>query len=223
MASPSVRRWRWRILGGVVAVALLVLALRAFLGPKVPVWVVERPAGAAGGGERQGARPGADPAGERGGGRVVRVRVEEGERVKAGELLMQLDDAEAQAAVAQARRRWPRPRPGSAGERGLGAGDLQGVRQAELGLAQAEVKRARSRTLAEAAPSAGRTSTTPSRPRAGASQQAGAAQAASTAATGADAASRGGARAGPRHPGGRRGAPRQPRASAPPRPGWSPP
>jgi HlyD family secretion protein len=152
MASPTVRRWRFRILGGAAALLLAALALRAFLGPTVPVWVVERRelvqrVVASG----RVLAPARIQVGSVVVGRVTRVPVDKGDRVKASDLLVQLDDVEAKAAVAQAR-----AAVAQAVAR-LEQVDVvsvqvtsEAVRQAELRLAQAEVKLTRNRTLAEA-------------------------------------------------------------------------
>jgi HlyD family secretion protein len=152
MAAPTIRRWRWRILGGAGAALLLLLGLRALLGPKVPVWVVE---------QRELVQrvvasgrvlaPARIQVGSVVVGRVTRVPVDKGNRVSPGDLLVQLDDVEARAALSQAR-----------AQAAQAAARLEQVevvsvrvtsealRQAELRLAQAEVKLARQRTLAEA-------------------------------------------------------------------------
>ena len=152
MPFPILRRWRWRILGGLAVVLVAALALRAFLGPKVPVWLVERRALV----QRVVASgrvlaPARIQVGSVVVGRVTRVPVEKGNRVKPGDLLVQLDDVEARAALAQAR---------SAVAQAVARLEqvdvvsvqvtTEAVRQAELRLAQAEVKLARNRTLAEA-------------------------------------------------------------------------
>ena len=152
MASPAVRRWRWRILGGGAVLLLAAMALRAFLGPTVPAWQVER-------GELvqrvvasgRVLAPARIQVGSVVVGRVTRVPVDKGDRVKPGDLLVQLDDAEARAALAQAR----------AAVAQLAARleqvevvsvrvTAEALRQAELRLSQAEVKLTRQRTLAEA-------------------------------------------------------------------------
>ena len=152
MAAPTIRRWRWRILGGAGAALLLLLGLRALLGPRVPVWVVE---------QRELVQrvvasgrvlaPARIQVGSVVVGRVTRVPVDKGNRVSPGDLLVQLDDVEARAALSQAR-----------AQAAQAAARLEQVevvsvrvtsealRQAELRLAQAEVKLARQRTLAEA-------------------------------------------------------------------------
>jgi HlyD family secretion protein len=152
MPVPTLRRWRWRILGGVAVVLVAAFALRAFLGPKVPVWAVERRdlvqrVVASG----RVLAPARIQVGSVVVGRVTRVPVEKGNRVKPGDLLVQLDDAEARAALAQAR---------SAVAQAVARLEQvdvvsvqvtsEAVRQAELRLAQAEVKLSRNRTLAEA-------------------------------------------------------------------------
>ena len=152
MASPTFRRWRWRILGGVVAVLVLGMALRAFLGPRVPVYLVERHdlvqrLVASG----RVLAPARIQVGSVVVGRVVRVPVEKGDRVKAGDLLLQLDDVEARAALAQAR---AAAAQAAARLEQVEVVSVQvtseGLRQAELRLAQTELKLTRQRTLAEA-------------------------------------------------------------------------
>ena len=135
-----------------MAVGIAALALRAFLGPKVPAWPVERRdlvqrVVASG----RVLAPARIQLGSVIVGRVTRVPVDKGVRVKPGDLLVQLDDAEARAALSQAR---------SAVAQAVARLEQvdvvsvqvtsEAVRQAELRLAQAEVKLARNRTLAEA-------------------------------------------------------------------------
>ena len=152
MGSPTVRRWRWRILGGAVVLVLAAIALRAFLGPKVPAWQVERSelvqrVVASG----RVLAPARIQVGSVVVGRVTRVPVDKGDRVRPGDLLVQLDDAEARAALAQAR--------AAVAESAARLEQVEVVsvrvtaealRQAELRLEQAEVKLTRQRTLAEA-------------------------------------------------------------------------
>lgn len=152
MASSTVRRWRWRILGGAAILLLAALALRAFVGPKVPAWTVERRelvqrVVASG----RVLAPARIQVGSVVVGRVTRVPVDKGDRVKPGDLLVQLDDVEAKAALAQARAAVAQS------VARLEQVDVvsvrvtsEAVRQAELRLEQAEVKLARNRTLAEA-------------------------------------------------------------------------
>jgi HlyD family secretion protein len=152
MASSTVRRWRWRILGAAAVLLLAALALRAFVGPKVPAWTVERRelvqrVVASG----RVLAPARIQVGSVVVGRVTRVPVDKGDRVKPGDLLVQLDDVEARAALAQARAAVAQS------VARLEQVDVvsvrvtsEAVRQAELRLEQAEVKLARNRTLAEA-------------------------------------------------------------------------
>jgi HlyD family secretion protein len=152
MASSTLRRWRWRILGGAAILLLAALALRAFVGPKVPAWTVERRelvqrVVASG----RVLAPARIQVGSVVVGRVTRVPVDKGNRVKPGDLLVQLDDVEARAALAQARAAVAQS------VARLEQVDVvsvrvtsEGVRQAELRLEQAETKLARNRMLAEA-------------------------------------------------------------------------
>ena len=151
--SPIARRWTWGLAaGGVVAAVALFLGGRALLGPKVPVWTAERRelvqrVVASG----RVLAPARIQIGSVVVGRATRVTVEKGARVKAGQVLVQLDDQETRAAVAQAR---------SAVAQAVARLEqvdvvsarvtTEAVRQAELRLAQAEVKLGRNRTLAEA-------------------------------------------------------------------------
>jgi HlyD family secretion protein len=122
------------------------------MGPRVPVWVAEKRelvqrVVASG----RVLAPARIQLGSVVVGRVTRVAVEKGDRVKAGQVLVLLDDAESRAALAQARSavaqaaaRLEQVEVVSAQVTG------QAVRQAELRLEQAEVKLTRNRTLAEA-------------------------------------------------------------------------
>ncbi len=152
MASPPARRWRWRLLGGALLAVLILLALRALLGPEVPTWTVERRelvqrVVASG----RVLAPARIQVGSVVVGRVVRVAAEKGDRVEPGGLLVQLDDREARAALAQAR-----AQEAQAGAR-LEQVEVvsvrvtaEAVRQSELRLEQAETRLRRQRTLAEA-------------------------------------------------------------------------
>jgi HlyD family secretion protein len=152
MASPTVRRWRWRILGSGALLLLLAIALRAFLGPKVPAWQAQRSelvqrVVASG----RVLAPARIQVGSVVVGRVTRVPVEKGGRVVAGDLLVQLDDVEARAALAQARAAVAQSVARLEQVDVVSAQvTSEAVRQAELRLAQAEVKLTRNRTLAEA-------------------------------------------------------------------------
>ena len=152
MASPAVRRWRWRILGGGAVLLLAAMALRAFLGPAVPAWQVER-------GELvqrvvasgRVLAPARIQVGSVVVGRVTRVPVDKGDRVKPGDLLVQLDDAEARAALAQARAAVAQSAARLEQVEVVSVRvTAEALRQAELRLSQAEVKLTRQRTLAEA-------------------------------------------------------------------------
>jgi len=151
MASLPSRRWRWVLGIGAAALALL-LGGRALLGPRVPVWVVEKRelvqrVVASG----RVLAPARIQIGSVVVGRVTRVAVEKGDRVKAGQVLVQLDDAESRAALAQARSAVAQAAARLEQVEVVSAQvTVQAVRQAELRLEQAEVKLARNRTLAEA-------------------------------------------------------------------------
>jgi HlyD family secretion protein len=152
MASPAVRRWRWRILGGGAVLLLAAAGLRAFLGPKVPAWQVERSelvqrVVASG----RVLAPARIQVGSVVVGRVTRVPVDKGDRVTPGELLVQLDDVEAKAALAQARASVAQSVARLEQVEVVSVRvTAEALRQAELRLSQAEVKLTRQRTLAEA-------------------------------------------------------------------------
>ena len=151
MGPSSARRWRWILATGAIASALL-LGGRALLGPKVPVWIGERRelvqrVVASG----RVLAPARIQIGSVVVGRATRVLLDKGDRVKPLDLLVQLDEVESRAALAQAR-----SAVAQAAAR-LEQVDVvsakvtaEAVRQAELRLAQAEVKLTRNRTLAEA-------------------------------------------------------------------------
>jgi len=128
------------------------MALRAFLGPTVPAWQVER-------GELvqrvvasgRVLAPARIQVGSVVVGRVTRVPVDKGDRVKPGDLLVQLDDAEARAALAQARAAVAQSAARLEQVEVVSVRvTAEALRQAELRLSQAEVKLTRQRTLAEA-------------------------------------------------------------------------
>jgi HlyD family secretion protein len=152
MATPEARRRRWRILGGVAAAIVAALAVRAFLGPAVAVAVVERRelvqrVVASG----RVLAPARIQIGSVVVGRVVRVPLDKGDRVKAGDLLVQLDDVEARAALAQARASVAQAAARLEQVRVVSVKvTSEALRQAELRLEQAEVKLGRQRMLAEA-------------------------------------------------------------------------
>lgn len=151
MASPTARRWIW-ILGGVAAALAVFLGGRAFLGPRVPVQVAERRALV----QRVVASgrvlaPARIQIGSVIVGRATRVAVEKGDRVKAGDLLVQLEDAEARAGLSQARSAVAQAVARLEQVEVVSAKVTdEALRQAELRLSQAEVKLTRQRTLAEA-------------------------------------------------------------------------
>jgi HlyD family secretion protein len=151
MASPTARRWIW-ILGGVAAALAVFLGGRAFLGPRVPVRVAERRALV----QRVVASgrvlaPARIQIGSVIVGRVTRVAVEKGDRVKAGDLLVQLEDAEARAGLSQARSAVAQAVARLEQVEVVSAKVTdEALRQAELRLSQADVKLTRQRTLAEA-------------------------------------------------------------------------
>jgi HlyD family secretion protein len=151
MASLSARRWRWVLGIGAAALALL-LGGRALVGPTVPVWVAEKRelvqrVVASG----RVLAPARIQIGSVVVGRVTRVAVEKGDRVKAGQVLVLLDDAESRAALAQARSAVAQAAARLEQVEVVSAQvTSQAARQAELRLEQAEVKLTRNRTLAEA-------------------------------------------------------------------------
>src|SRR5512144_986394 len=97
-------RRRWQLLAGAAALAVAALAVRAALGPSVPAYRVERrdlvQRVVASGRVLPPARV---SLGSLFLAQVARVLVDEGDRVKGGQVLLQLEDAEAQAALAQGR------------------------------------------------------------------------------------------------------------------------
>jgi len=83
--------------------------------------------------------------------RVAEVRVREGDRVRAGDLLVRLDDAEARALSAQARAQVAQARARLEQVRGTGARVAgEGLRQAEVRVLQAEARLRRAEQLAAA-------------------------------------------------------------------------
>jgi len=151
MAPPSTRRRIW-IAGGIAAAVALFLGGRALLGPRVPVRVAER-------GELvqrvvasgRVLAPARIQIGSVVVGRATRVAVEKGDRVKAGDLLVQLEDAEAKAGLSQARSAVAQATARLEQVEVVSAKVTdEALRQAELRLSQAELKLTRQRTLAEA-------------------------------------------------------------------------
>ena len=135
-----------------MACLLAAAGLRAYLGPKVPAWQVERSelvqrVVASG----RVLAPARIQVGSVVVGRVTRVPVDKGDRVKPGDLLLQLDDAEAKAALAQARATVAQAAARLEQVEVVSVRvTAEALRQAELRLSQAEVKLTRQRTLAEA-------------------------------------------------------------------------
>ena len=152
MDGPSLRAWRWRILGGIVAVVLVAAGLRAFLGPRVPCWTVERrPLVQRVVASGRVLAPARVQVGSVVVGRVVGVPVDKGSRVGAGDLLVQLDDAEARATLDQARAQVSQAVARLEQVTVVSVKvTAEAVRQAQLRLEQAELKLRRTRTLAEA-------------------------------------------------------------------------
>lgn len=151
MAPPTARRWTW-ILGGAAAAVAVLVGGRALLGPRVPVRLAER-------GELtqrvvasgRVLAPARIQVGSVVVGRVTRVAVDKGDRVKEGDLLVQLEDAEARAGLAQARSAVAQATARLEQVEVVSAKVAdEALRQAELRLSQAEVKLTRQRTLAEA-------------------------------------------------------------------------
>ncbi|HQR30868.1 MAG TPA: biotin/lipoyl-binding protein, partial [Anaeromyxobacteraceae bacterium] len=149
MAPSLLRRWRWRILAGAAALALAAFLAAAWMGPRVPTWTAERRelvqrVVASG----RVLAPARIQAGSVAVGRVVRLPVEKGDRVKAGDVLVQLDDVEAKAALAQARAQVAQAAARLEQVEVVSVRVAnEGVRQSELRLAQAEDRLTRQRTL----------------------------------------------------------------------------
>jgi HlyD family secretion protein len=152
MASPSARRRRWWILGGAVLAILLATGVRAWMGPRLPAWdarrreLVQRVVASG-----RVLAPARIQVGSVVVGRVVKVAVEKGDRVRPGQVLLQLDDAETRAQLAQARSAVDQAKARLEQVREVSAQVTgEAVRQGQLRLEQAEVKLNRQRTLAQA-------------------------------------------------------------------------
>jgi HlyD family secretion protein len=152
MASPSARRRRWWILGGAVLAILLATGVRAWMGPRLPAWdarrreLVQRVVASG-----RVLAPARIQVGSVVVGRVVKVAVEKGDRVRPGQVLLQLDGAETRAQLAQARSAVDQAKARLEQVREVSAQVTgEAVRQGQLRLEQAEVKLARQRTLAQA-------------------------------------------------------------------------
>ena len=143
---------RHRVALGVVAAAALLIGGRALRGREVPAWraeahpIVQRVVSS--GRVRPPARVSLASLVI---GRVARVSVREGDRVAAGQVLVQLEDAEAAASLRQAQGKVAEAAARLEQVRGV-AGRLtaESLRQAELRAADAEAARARVRQLTDA-------------------------------------------------------------------------
>jgi HlyD family secretion protein len=132
--------WRW-ILGFHVLLAAW-LGLRAWRGPEVPAWaaargtVIERVVATG-----QVMPPARISLAALQLAQVAEVRVREGDRVRRGDLLARLDDAEARAQVAQARAQLAQAQARFEQVRGTGAKVAgEGLRQADVRVQQAETR-----------------------------------------------------------------------------------
>ena len=152
MAPPRARLRRWLVFAGVAGVAALLVGVRAWLGPTVPAVAAARAPLV----ERVVASgrvlpPARIQIGSVVVARVVRVPFDEGDRVKPGDVLVQLDDAEARAALAQAQAQVAQAAARlEQVQQVSGRVNEESVRQSELRLARAELRLARTRTLADA-------------------------------------------------------------------------
>jgi HlyD family secretion protein len=143
---------RHRIAVAIAAAVLLLLGLRAARGREVPAWPVElRPIVqrvVSSGRVRPPARVNLASLAI---GRVVGVTAREGDRVAAGQVLVQLEDAEAAASLRQAQGKVAEAAARLEQVRGVsGRLSAEALRQAELAIADAEAALARVRQLADA-------------------------------------------------------------------------
>jgi HlyD family secretion protein len=142
---------RWVVAAGLLAGLLLWLATRAWLGPAVPAYLAARRdlvvrVVASG----QVLPPARVTLGALALAKVARVLVEEGDVVRPGQLLVQLDDAEPRAAVAQARAAVAQASARVEGLRGVTSRlAAEALRQAELRLEGAETRLRRVEALAQ--------------------------------------------------------------------------
>jgi HlyD family secretion protein len=152
MASPRPRIRKWQVAAAVPGVVVLALGVRACAGTKVPVALAERrPLVQRVVASGRVLAPARIQVGSVVVGRVTRVGFDKGDRVRKGDVLVQLDDAEARAALAQARAQVAQAVARLEQVRVVSVRvTAEAERQAELRLEQAEVKLARTRTLAEA-------------------------------------------------------------------------
>jgi len=150
-------RWAWstrvrRAVTLALAALVAVVALRALRGREVPAWIAEsRPIVqrvVSSGRVRPPARVDLAPLVL---GRVARVMVREGDRVAADQLLVQLEDAEAAAALRQAQGRVAEAAARLDQVRGVsGRQAAEALRQSEIRVADAEAALARVRQVADA-------------------------------------------------------------------------
>lgn len=145
-------RRRWQLLAVAAALVAAGLAARAVLGPSVPAYQVERrdvvQRVVASGRVLPPARV---SLGSLSLARVRRVLVDEGDRVKGGQLLLQLEDDEAQAALAQGRAAVAQAQARLSQVRGVSSRvSAEALRQAELTVEQARTRLERAETLAAA-------------------------------------------------------------------------
>lgn len=152
MTRPDLRRWPWRIALGLALAVAAALAWRAVRGTEVPAALVTRGdmvqrVVASG----RVLAPARIQVGSVVLGRVTRVAVDKGDRVKAGQVLVRLDGDEARAALAQARGALAQAeaRLEQVAEVS-GKVSREALEQARIRLDQAEVRLRRQRTLAEA-------------------------------------------------------------------------
>jgi len=156
-ATENLRRWFWgtqrrRLLSVATVAVALTAGLRGLRGSEVSAWLVGyRPVVqrvVASGRVRPPARVNLASLAI---GRVAKVNVREGDRVTAGQLLVELQDAEAAAALRQAQGRVAEAAARLEQVQGVtGRQAAEALRQAELRVADAEATLTRTRQLTEA-------------------------------------------------------------------------
>ncbi|ACL66891.1 efflux transporter, RND family, MFP subunit [Anaeromyxobacter dehalogenans 2CP-1] len=141
-----------RAAAGLALALAAVAAVRAARGPAAPGWAVERrPLVQRVVASGRVMAPARIQVGAVATGKVAAVRVDEGDAVRAGDLLVQLDDAEARAALSQARAQVLQAAARLEQSRGPAArGASEALRQAELRVELAERARERARSLSDA-------------------------------------------------------------------------
>jgi HlyD family secretion protein len=149
MTAEWVRRRRWQLALGAVAVAVAGALSHGLLGTQVAAYVVARQdlvARVVASGQVM--PPARVTLGTLSLAQVLEVRADEGDRVRAGQLLVQLDDAEARAAAAQARAAVAQAAARLDQLRSVTARvAVEAVRQAELRLEQSEARLRRTEQL----------------------------------------------------------------------------